>query len=159
MEQQNNFDFKGLWIPNPIFLDSNLSDKEKFILCLILYKSKFQGYCSLGNKYLSSIFHISETQCSKLISSLSKKKYIDVKLMYEIDSKEVKARIIKPKPFVMDYMKLGIKEKFNTSLTKVKPNIEEKFKDNKKYYKNNKESCTSFYNDNDEKFFNDLYEN
>lgn len=159
MEQQNNYDFIGLWIPNPIFLDYHLSDKEKLILCLILYKSKFKGYCSLGNKYLSNIFHISETQCSKLISSLNKKNYIDVKLMYELNSKEVKARIIKPKQFVMNYMKLGIKEKFNTSLTKLQPTIEENFKDNKKYYKNNKDDKPSFYYNYDEDFFETLYEN
>ena len=155
MEQQYNNDFKGLWIPNPIFLDYHLSDKEKLILCLILYKSKFKGYCSLGNKYLSNIFHISETQCSKLISSLYNKKYIDVKLMYEIDSKEVKARIIKPKPFTLGHMNFGIKEKLNTSLTKVKPIIEDNFKDNK----NNKESYPTFQNNYNDDFFETLYEN
>lgn len=35
-----NLDFKGLWIPFQILTDSVLSDKEKLILCLILYKSK-----------------------------------------------------------------------------------------------------------------------
>lgn len=94
-----------------------------------------------------------------MISSLNKKNYIDVKLMYELNSKEVKARIIKPKQFVMNYMKLGIKEKFNTSLTKLQPTIEENFKDNKKYYKNNKEDKPSFYYNYDEDFFETLYEN
>ena len=56
-----NNDFKGLWIPFQILTDKNLSDKEKFILCLILYKSKISGNCCLSNKYLSNIFNISET--------------------------------------------------------------------------------------------------
>ena len=67
-----NNDFKGLWIPFQILTDKNLSDKEKFILCLILYKSKISGNCCLSNKYLSNIFNISETQVSKIIKNIIK---------------------------------------------------------------------------------------
>ena len=80
--------------PFQILADKNLSDKEKFILCLILYKSKISGNCCLSNKYLSNIFNISETQVSKLVSSLVKKNYIDIQIMYENNSKEIKLRII-----------------------------------------------------------------
>lgn len=156
MNKTNN-DFKGLWIPFQILTDKHLSDKEKFLLCLIAYKSKFSKERSLSNKYLSSIFNISETQISKLISSLVKKKYIDIKLMYENNSKEIKARIIRPKTFVMSYMDLGIKQKLNTSLTNVNEPIQQKCKDNKKYYKNNKYGNSRNYACTE--FLESLYEN
>lgn len=160
MNTTNN-DFKGLWIPFQVLTDKHLSDKEKFILCLIAYKSKFTKECSLSNKYLSSIFNVSETQISKLISSLVKKKYVDIQLMYENDSKEIKARIIRPKSFVISYMDLGIKQKLNTSLTNVNESIQQKYKDNKKYYKNNKYSNSKNYDceNYSSEFLESLYEN
>lgn len=160
MNKTNN-DFKGIWIPFQILTDKNLSDKEKFLLCLIAYKSKFTKECSLSNKYLSSIFNVSETQISKLISSLAKKKYIDIKLMYENDSKEIKVRIIKPKNFIMSYMDLGIKQKLNTSSTNVNEPIQQKCKDNKRYYKNNKYSSSKNYTcmEYSAEFLESLYEN
>lgn len=138
-----NETFKGIWIPFQILIDKEISDKEKLILSLICFKSKIYGKCSLSNKYLSYIFNISETQCSKLVNSLAKKKYITIRLMYENNSKEIKNRIIIPQKFVLKYLDLGIKEKFNTTLTNVNVPIEHKFKDNIKYNKNNK--CKSYY--------------
>lgn len=155
-------DFKGLWMPFEILTDKNLSDKEKLILCLISYKSKFSGNCSLSNKYLSSIFNISETQVSKLISSLVKKNYIDIRLMYENNSKEIKSRIIIPKNFVLSYMQSGIKEKLNTSLTNVNEPVQYKFKDNIKYIKNNKYDTNNYEfqsRNYDANFLNSLYDN
>ena len=140
----SNADFKGLWIPFQILTDSVLSDKEKLILCLILYKSKFSGNCSLSNRYLSSIFNISETQISKLISSLVKKNYIDIRLMHENNSKEIKSRIIIPKKFLLEYAEVGIKQKLNTSLTNVNEPIQQNCKDNIKYFKNNNYNNNSF---------------
>lgn len=158
----SNADFKGLWVPFQILTDSNLSDKEKFILCLILYKSKFSGNCSLSNRYLSSIFNISETQISKLISSLVKKNYIDIRLMYENNSKEIKARIIIPKKFLLEYAELGVKQKLNTSLTNVNEPIQQNCKDNIKYFKNNKYNNNSFEfqsRNYEADFLNSLYDN
>lgn len=155
-------DFKGLWIPFQILTDDNLSDKEKFILCLILYKSKFSGNCSLSNRYLSNLFNISETQVSKLISSLVKKNYIDIQLMYENNSKEIKSRLIIPKKLVLAYMDLGIKQMLNTSLTNVNEPIQHNFKDNIKYYKNNKyntNSCNFESRKYDADYLNSFYAN
>ena len=157
-----NNDFKGLWIPFQILTDKNLSDKEKFLLCLILYKSKVTGNCCLSNKYLSNIFNISETQISKLISSLVKKNYIDIQLMYENNSKEIKSRLIIPKKLILSYMDLGTKQKLNTSLTNVNGPIQHMFKDNKKYYKNNKyntNNCNFDSREYDPNFLNSLYAN
>lgn len=74
--QENNL--KGLWIPYEILTNEHLSDKEKYIYSLILFFSKNNGYCTITNKYIANIVNLSDTRVSKLISSLSKKKYVHV---------------------------------------------------------------------------------
>ena len=75
-EGENNL--KGLWIPYEILTNEHLSDKEKYIYSLILFFSKNDGYCTITNKYIATIVNLSDTRVSKLISSLSKKKYVQV---------------------------------------------------------------------------------
>ncbi len=87
---------KGLWMPIEILINENLNDKEKLLYALILFFSKNEGYCSITNKYFGSIVNISDTRVSKLISSLSKKKYVQVIINYQDTTKKMANRIIKP---------------------------------------------------------------
>ena len=87
---------KGLWMPIEILINENLNDKEKLLYALILFFSKNDGYCSITNKYFGSIVNISDTRVSKLISSLSKKRYVQVIINYQDSSKMMANRIIKP---------------------------------------------------------------
>lgn len=87
---------KGLWIPAEILLDEKLTDKEKFILSMILYLSDETGSCFASNGYLSSIVKVSTNRVSKIISSLKNKNYIQVILKYKNDSKEIEQRQIIP---------------------------------------------------------------
>ena len=85
---------KGLWIPAEILLDEKLTDKEKFILSMILYLSDETGSCFASNGYLASIAKVSTNRVSKIISSLKNKKYIQVNLKYKKESKEIEQRQI-----------------------------------------------------------------
>ena len=87
---------KGLWIPAEILLDEKLTDKEKFILSMILYLSDETGSCFASNGYLASIVKVSTNRVSKIISSLKNKKYIQVNLKYKKESKEIEQRQIIP---------------------------------------------------------------
>ena len=87
---------KGLWIPAEILLDEKLTDKEKFILSMILYLSDETGSCFASNGYLASIVKVSTNRVSKIISSLKNKNYIQVILKYKNDSKEIEQRQIIP---------------------------------------------------------------
>ena len=69
---------KGIWIPIEIFTNENLSDKEKNIYSLVLFFSKKDGYCTITNKFLANLLNLSDIRVSKLVSSLVKKKYVDV---------------------------------------------------------------------------------
>ena len=92
----SNINFKGLWIPFEILTDKTLSDKEKYIYSIILYLSKENNYCNPSNRYLSELLNISITQVSKLINSLKSKNFIDTKITYKENSKEIKTRKLIP---------------------------------------------------------------
>ncbi len=85
--QENNL--KGLWIPYKILTNENLNDKEKYIYSLILFFSKNDGYCTITNKYIATIVNLSDTRVSKLVSSLSKKKYIQVITNFQDTTRQI----------------------------------------------------------------------
>lgn len=87
---------KGLWIPAEILLDEKLTDKEKFILSMILYLSDETGSCFASNQYIASVVNVTSNRVSKIISSLKNKKYIQVYLKYKKESKEIEQRQIIP---------------------------------------------------------------
>ena len=87
---------KGLWIPAEILLDKKLSDKEKIILSMIVYLSEENKCCFASNKYFASIVNVTANRISKIISSLNTKEYINIKLKYKTDSKEIEERQIIP---------------------------------------------------------------
>lgn len=122
----SNLNLKGIWIPAEILLDSKLSDKEKIIYSIIIFLGKEKQYCYCTNKTFSELLNISITQVSKLINSLKSKKYIDVKITYKKDSKQIETRKLLPIlnceiPYLTK-VKSPPQEKLNTP-------IEEKFKD------------------------------
>ena len=87
---------KGLWIPADILLDEKLTDKEKIILSMILYLSEENKFCFASNKYFASIVNVTANRISKIISSLNTKEYINIRLKYKTDSKEIEERQIIP---------------------------------------------------------------
>ena len=87
---------KGLWIPAEILLNEDLSDKEKIILAIILYLSEETKSCFASNKYIANIVKVTHERVSKIISSLKDKGYVNVKLKYKTDSKEIEQRQIIP---------------------------------------------------------------
>lgn len=87
---------KGLWIPAEILFNKDLSDKEKLILSMIVYLSEENKCCFASNKYFASIVNVTANRISKIISSLNTKEYINIKLKYKTDSKEIEERQIIP---------------------------------------------------------------
>lgn len=85
--------FRGVWIPREIWLSEDLGWTEKFLLTEIDSLSK-NGECFATNDYFAKFFKISKDRVSKLISDLSKKEYVEVKLIYKPGSKQVEKRVI-----------------------------------------------------------------
>ena len=86
---------KYIILPEYITKDRNLTDKEKSIYSMILSLSKNQE-CIISNSYISSMLNISKVHSSRLISSLRDKGYINVKIVYKENSKEILKRILTP---------------------------------------------------------------
>ena len=87
---------KGVWIPIEIFTNEDLSDKERNIYSLVLFFSKKDGYCTITNKFLANLLNLSDTRVSKLVSSLSNKKYVDVITNYHDTTRQMISRKIIP---------------------------------------------------------------
>ena len=60
-------------------------------MCLYIYSNT-----TLSNNGLAELLNLTTNHVSKLVSSLSNKKYIKVHLKYKKDSKEIEHRILKP---------------------------------------------------------------
>ncbi len=133
---------KGLWIPAGILLNEDLSDKEKIILAMILYLSEDTS-CFASNKYIANIVNVTQERVSKIVSSLRDKGYIDVKLNYKLQSKEIENRQITPiKENIKGYIENDIdpsNENNYLDSEKEQAPIGENNKDiiNNKKYKNN----------------------
>ena len=103
------------------------------IYSLILFLSQENKQCYCANSTISELLNISITQSSKLINSLKAKGYIDIKIKYKGNSKQIETRTLIPM-FKNDSTYLT-KVQY-PPLTKLQYPIEEKFKDNKYNNKN-----------------------
>lgn len=166
----NQINFTGLWIPESIILDKNLSDKEKLILAMIIFLSKNNNECTTSNQSFGTRFDISPNRVSKIISSLKDKNYISLNFSYKENSKEIIKRTIIP---IGDYNNTPIVANDNNPCQKEQLPIGENNKviknnnyNNNKYYnfgKNNNRSKPSWQNyeqrEYPEGFFNQFYVN
>ena len=105
MEQEN---FKYIILPEYITKDKNLTDKEKNIYAMILTLSKNQE-CIMSNAYISEMMlNISKVHASRLISSLRDKGYVQVKIIYKENSKQIQKRVLTPiNKYVNTYKQIG----------------------------------------------------
>ena len=76
--QEMNSDFKGVWIPKAVWLDSRLSALDKIILTEIDSLDHGESGCFASNKYISEFCQCSETKVSTAISKLIKLGYLYV---------------------------------------------------------------------------------
>ena len=88
-------EFKGVWIPYEIFINKKLTDKEKFVYSMIIFLSK-ENECTISNDYIGNLLNICNVQVSRIINSLKKKGYINTKIIYKENSKEIALRKIVP---------------------------------------------------------------
>lgn len=86
-------DFKGVWIPKEIWLNEELGWTEKLLLVEIDSLQK-NGECFATNEYFANFLGLSKDRISKLISNLKNMGYIEVKLIYKPNTKQIEKRII-----------------------------------------------------------------
>jgi hypothetical protein len=75
---KENRDFKGVWIPKEIWLNTDLSIIEKVLLVEIDSLDNSDRGCFASNEYLAKFVQLSESRVAHIISDLKKRKYIVV---------------------------------------------------------------------------------
>ena len=75
---KENRDFKGVWIPKEIWLNSDLSIIEKVLLVEIDSLDNSDRGCFASNEYLAKFVQLSESRVAHIISDLKKREYIVV---------------------------------------------------------------------------------
>lgn len=75
----NERDFKGVWIPREVWLDTRLNALEKIILTEIDSLDMSDKGCYASNKYIADFCQCSETKVSTAISKLIEYGYLFVK--------------------------------------------------------------------------------
>jgi hypothetical protein len=73
---KENRDFKGVWIPKEIWLNTELSIIEKVLLVEIDSLDNSERGCFASNEYLASFVQLSEGRVANIISDLKKRKFI-----------------------------------------------------------------------------------
>lgn len=86
--------FKGIWIPKEIWLSNDLGWTEKLLLVEIDSLDKKDG-CWATNEHFAEFFSLSKDRISKLISSLKKKGYISVELVYKPGTNQIDKRVVR----------------------------------------------------------------
>jgi hypothetical protein len=76
---ENQRDFKGVWIPKTVWLDTRLNALDKVILTEVDSLDQGEKGCFASNKYIAEFCQCSETKVSTAISKLIELGYIYVK--------------------------------------------------------------------------------
>ncbi len=74
MEQKER-DFKGVWIPKELYLDTNLSWAEKILLIEIHSLDRGEG-CYASNQYLAEFVQCTEKSLANMLTKLRKLQYL-----------------------------------------------------------------------------------
>lgn len=127
-------DFKGLWIPQDVYMDNKLTRTERDALVEIINLCSL-GDCFASNKHFAECLGIAKGTAANVIYSLRKKGYIEIELIYKAGSKEIDKRIIRYLDPYSQNNEYPIHFKMNTP-------IHEKMKEKNPFVKNPKEEYT-----------------
>lgn len=89
-----NRDFKGVWIPAELYLDSTLNPIEKFIIVEVDSLSK-NGECYASNQHFADFIGLSVERTRKIISNLVSNGYLESTIIYHQHTKQVEKRILR----------------------------------------------------------------
>lgn len=89
---ENERDFKGVWIPKAVWLDTRLSALDKVILTEIDSLDQTEKGCFASNQHIAEFCQCSESKVSKSISLLIKLGYLYVQ-SFDGRKRELKSRL------------------------------------------------------------------
>lgn len=106
-------------IPANVRYDDEISDKAKLLYGEITSLTNKTGECWASNKYFSDLYNVSNETISRLISSLIAHDYLERRMIYKNDTKEIVNRVLIP-----------IDKNVNTYCQKYQYPIDKNVKDN-----------------------------
>jgi len=109
-----NRNFKGVWIPKEIWVDTNLTWMEKLFITEINSLDADKG-CFASNDYFSKFFGLSKGRCTQIIQSLVRKNYLSVE--YDKKGKQIIKRVLRILNRGIKYSKQGYLENAQESNT------------------------------------------
>lgn len=139
MEEQQR-QFKGIWIPKEIWLNKGLTFQEKIMLVEIDSYDDGEIGCFASNKYFMNLFNMTSSRVSQVIQNLQKKGYLLID--YEYNGKEISRRFLHikrpPYPEKDGMLKndIGMLKNETGVCQKVKQGYVKKLKDNNTYLNN-----------------------
>ena len=153
-------------IPAKVRYDKELMANAKLLYGEITALCNDKGICWAGNEYFADLYGVSKETISRWISQLNKKKYINIKMFYKKDSKEIDKRIIAINQYPIDenvntYCQEnqgGIDKKVKENITSInnkkeeERNFQKELKDVIEFYENNITLITAFISEDIEKY-------
>lgn len=88
-----NRDFKGVWIPAELYLNTDLSPIEKFLIIEIDSLSK-NGECHATNQHFADFLGLSQSRTRHIVADLINRGYLKSRIIYKKNSKQVEKRIL-----------------------------------------------------------------
>lgn len=90
---ENQRDFKGVWIPKAVWLDSRLTALDKVILTEIDSLDQGERGCYASNAHIAEFCQCSEAKVTKSISQLTKLGYVYVQ-KFDGRQRELRSRLV-----------------------------------------------------------------
>lgn len=87
-------DFKGIWIPERLYLSSELSPREKFLLIEIYSLTQKNRGCFASNKHFANFLGLKENSVQKMLLNFEQLGYIERIFEYKENSREIDKRTI-----------------------------------------------------------------
>lgn len=122
-------------IPADIRYDKSLKDKAKFLYAEITALCNKDGYCFASNKYFADLYGVRKETISRLLNELKNRGYIDIKLEYDENTKEIKRRLI----YLLTKISIPLDQTVNNP-------IDQKVKENNTSINNTINILVDFYN-------------
>lgn len=120
---EQNRDFKGVWIPKEVWLDTRLTPLEKVILIEIDSLDSTERGCFASNQTLSEFCQCSENKISVAVSKLIELDYIYVQ-KFDGRTRELKSRLTKEQSLPLKKTKSALdKSKESNIVTNTTNNI------------------------------------
>ena len=89
-------------LPASVRYDQDLIPMEKIIFTEITALMQKEGYCYASNKYFAELYNVHKNTVGNWINNLKKYGFINVKIVYKENSKEIRYRKIYPINEIID---------------------------------------------------------